>query len=264
MTGAGNHNGALLVCQDMHKAFGGVVAVDGMSLEVRPGLITGLIGPNGAGKTTLFNLASNVLKADKGSVHLFGEDVTGLKPHKIARKGMIRTFQLSREMTRLTVLENLMLSPQRQTGEQLKAVFLSRRAMKEEDEKIYAQATGVLETVNLSHVADEYAGNLSGGQKKLLELARALMIDPELILLDEPAAGVNPSLMGLLMDTIEKLNTAHNKTFLIVEHDMDLVARLCHHVIVMAEGRHLTEGTFEEVTHDRQVMEAYLGSAADG
>ena len=257
------NNAALLICRNMHKAFGGVIAVDGMSLEVQPGKITGLIGPNGAGKTTLFNLASNVLKADQGSVHLYGEDVTGLKPHKIARMGMIRTFQLSREMTRLTVLENLMLAPQSQIGENLKSVFFSRKAVREEEEKTYAQAVEVLKTVNLTHVSDEYAGNLSGGQKKLLELARALMIDPQLILLDEPAAGVNPSLMGLLMDTIEKLNQEHDKTFLIVEHDMDLVARLCHHVIVMAEGRHLTEGTFDEVTHNPQVMEAYLGSAVD-
>jgi len=262
MNRVGPKSEAILSCRDLHKSFGGVAAVDGMTLDVAPGGITGLIGPNGAGKSTLFNIVSGVIAAQEGTVHLFGQDVTGLKPHKIARRGMIRTFQLSREMTRLTVLENLMLAPQNQAGEKLSAVFFSRPLVRRQEEENFARAKDVLETVNLTKVMDEYAGNLSGGQKKLLELARALMIDPRLILLDEPAAGVNPALMGLLMETIETLNKEAGKTFLIVEHDMDLVARLCGHVVVMAEGRHLTEGTFDEVTRDARVMEAYLGNVA--
>jgi len=253
---------ALLVCEALAKSFGGVHAVADMSLEVRPGIITGLIGPNGAGKSTLFNLVSGVIPADRGRVTLFGKDVTRLRAFRIARLGMVRTFQLSREMSRLTVLENLMLSPGHQLGENFLAVFASPGRVAAEERRILEQANGILETVNLGHMRDEFAGNLSGGQKKLLELARALMTDPKLILLDEPAAGVNPSLMGLLMDTIAKLNEEAGKTFLIVEHDMELVERLCHHVVVMAEGGPLTEGTFQEVTHDQRVMEAYLGSAA--
>ncbi len=250
---------SVLECRGLSKAFGGLVAVDDMSLKVQRGTITGLIGPNGAGKSTLFNLVSGVIRADHGEALLFGEDITRLKPYKIARKGMIRTFQLSREMSGMTVLENIMLAAQNQIGEKLIPVFTRPAAIRLQEQEILTRAREVLDMVKLTHVCDEYAGNLSGGQKKLLELARALMINPDLILLDEPAAGVNPSLMGLLMETIAKLNQETGKTFLIVEHDMELVKALCHHVVVMAQGRHLIEGSFHQVTHDAKVMEAYLG-----
>lgn len=252
-----------LSCHKLSKSFGGVVAVDSMSLAVERGKITGLIGPNGAGKSTMFNLISGVYPKDKGAVSLFGQDISQLRPWQIARLGMVRTFQLSRELSRMTVLENLMLSPKDQQGETLFKNFFSPAKVRAQEIKIYARAKQVLETVNLLHVSDHYASDLSGGQKKLLELARALMLDPDIILLDEPGAGVNPSLMGFLMETIAQLNKTTGKTFLIVEHDMDLIARLCHHVVVMAEGRFLTEGSFEQVTHNARVMEAYLGRAEE-
>ncbi len=253
---------AVLECGGLSKSFGGIHAVRDMSLEVRPGLITGLIGPNGAGKSTLFNLISGVMRPDKGEVRLFGEDISGLRPHKIARKGMIRTFQLSREMARLTVLENLMLAPQRQEGEHLASLWFKAGQVRKEECKIEARALIVLDQIDLTHVRGEYAGNLSGGQKKLLELGRALMIDPEIILLDEPGAGVNPALMGRLSDMIARLHAEHGKTILIVEHDMDLIAKLCHRVVVMAEGSHLIEGSFDEIAADKRVIEAYLGGVS--
>ncbi|MFQ5467116.1 MAG: ABC transporter ATP-binding protein [Kiloniellaceae bacterium] len=253
---------AVLECSGLSKSFGGIHAVRNMALRVRPGLITGLIGPNGAGKSTLFNLISGVLRPDMGEVRLFGEEISGLRPYKIARKGMIRTFQLSREMARLTVLENLMLAPQGQLGEHLASLWFKAGRVRDEERRIEAQAWAVLDQIDLAQVRDEYAGNLSGGQKKLLELGRALMIDPEIILLDEPGAGVNPALMGLLSDMILRLQAEHGKTILIVEHDMDLIAKLCHRVVVMAEGRHLVEGSFDEVAADRRVIEAYLGGVS--
>ena len=248
-----------LEARDLSRSFGGVQAVDNMSLSVRSGTVTGLIGPNGAGKSTFFNLVSGVLPSRGGTVILMGEDITGLASHLIARKGMVRTFQLARELGRLTVLENLLLAPQQQLGEQLVRVFRGRAAVRRQEAGLLQRADQVMDTVRLTALSDEYAVNLSGGQKKLLELGRALMINPGLILLDEPAAGVNPSLMAFLCDVIASLRDQHDKTVLIVEHDMDLVARLCDHVVVMAEGRHLVSGTFDQVTADERVIEAYLG-----
>ncbi|MHA1601074.1 MAG: ABC transporter ATP-binding protein [Alphaproteobacteria bacterium] len=259
---AGAGRDVVLECTGLSKSFGGIHAVCDMALEVRPGLITGLIGPNGAGKSTLFNLISGVLRPDTGEVRLFGERISGLRPHKIARKGMIRTFQLSREMARLTVLENLMLAPQRQLGEHLASLWFKAGQVRDEERQIEARAWTVLDQIDLVQVCDEYAGNLSGGQKKLLELGRALMIDPAIILLDEPGAGVNPALMGRLADMIARLHAEHGKTILIVEHDMDLIAKLCHRVVVMAEGSLLVEGTFDEVAADQRVIEAYLGGVS--
>ena len=253
--------GAALTVTALSKAFGGVHAVADMSMSVPEGAITGLIGPNGAGKSTFFNLVSGVLPADAGRVTLFGEDITGLKPHRIVAKGMVRTFQLAREMARLTVLENMMLAASDQPGEGLAAPFFAPHRVRARERAVYDRAIEVLDIVALGHLRDEYAGNLSGGQKKLLELGRALMIDPRLVLLDEPGAGVNPTLMGLLCDMIRRLHEEFGKTVLIVEHDMDIIAKLCHRVVVMAEGRHLTEGTFAEVTNDARVIEAYLGGA---
>ncbi len=250
-----------LDCRDLSKSFGGFKANNGMSLQVETGKITGLIGPNGAGKSTMFNLISGVMRSSSGSVKLFGQDITHEPVHKIARCRLIRTFQLSREMARMTILENLMLAPQAQIGETMRGLWLRKRDVARQEDEIAAKAVDVLEQVNLSHVADEYAGNVSGGQKKLLEIGRVLMIDPQVVLLDEPAAGVNPTLMGLLGDTIVRLKEEFGKTVLVVEHDMDLIAQLCDRVVVMAEGTYLTDGTFAEVAGNKQVIDAYLGGA---
>jgi branched-chain amino acid transport system ATP-binding protein len=242
-------------------AYGGIRAVDGMDIQVFPGSITGLIGPNGAGKSTLFNLLSGVTKPQSGRVAHRGEDITTLPPWRRARRGMIRTFQLSREFAGMTVLENLMMAPQGQLGERLLPLFLQPRRVREEDAKHYARALEVLEISNLGQVRDRQAGDLSGGQKKLLELARTLMIDCDTILLDEPGAGVNPALMKTLSDMIAVLNRDHGKTFLIVEHDMDLIRKLCDPVVVMSEGKPLMRGTFDQIRADARVMRAYLGGA---
>lgn len=252
----------LLEGRELRIAFGGVRALDGMSFAVRRGSITGMIGPNGAGKSTLFNAVSGVIQPAAGQTLLFGENVTGWPSHRLAKRGLIRTFQLSRELAGLTVIENLMLAPQGQLGERLSPLFLAPGAVRRRDREILARAEEVLVHAKLAQVRDEYARDLSGGQKKLLELARALMIDSEVILLDEPGAGVNPALMQTLMDLIVSLNREHGKTFLIVEHDMDLIARLCDPVIVMTDGSKLLEGDFETVRRDPRVIEAYLGGGA--
>lgn len=262
MVDAGGTSDSVLSCTNLSKSFGGFQAINNMSLDVGEGRITGLIGPNGAGKSTLFNLISGVMPADSGNVTLFGQDVTREPVHKIARRGLIRTFQLSREMAKMTILENLMLAPQQQIGETMGGLWTSFAAVSRQEDKIAEQAIKVLEQVNLTHVADEYAGNVSGGQKKLLEIGRVLMIDPKVVLLDEPAAGVNPTLMGLLADTIVRLKEEFGKTVLVVEHDMDLIAKLCDHVVVMAGGAFLCAGTFDEVIADKNVLEAYLGAAS--
>jgi len=252
----------VLEARDLERAFGGVKAVDGLDIDLREGAITGLIGPNGAGKSTAFNLITAVIRAQAGKVRLNGEDISRLPSFRRARKGMIRTFQIAREFGGLTVLENLMLAPQLQLGERLGPVFMTPGKVREADGRVHARAVEVLEISRLASLHDEYAANLSGGQKKLLELARTLMIDCSVILLDEPGAGVNPALMNTLRDMIQELNRDHGKTFLIVEHDMDLIAALCDPVIVMTEGRKLTEGSFDEVRRDPRVIEAYLGGAA--
>ncbi|MFT6302309.1 MAG: branched-chain amino acid transport system ATP-binding protein [Granulosicoccus sp.] len=251
---------ALLSATDLSRSFGGVHAVRDMGIEVQEGSITGLIGPNGAGKSTLFNLLSGVIRPQSGTVLYNGEDITTLAPFRRARRGMIRTFQLSREFGRLTVLENLMLSPQMQLGERLWPLFSRPRAVARADAAVYERAQEVMEVAALTPLRDTYAMDLSGGQKKLLELARTLMIDCDLILLDEPGAGVNPALMGTLTEMIRSLNTDHGKTFLVVEHDMDLIARLCDPVIVMTEGTFLTQGVFDTIREDPRVIEAYLGA----
>lgn len=248
-----------LEVEDVDLAFGGVQALSRMSLAVERGAISGLIGPNGAGKSTLFNVVSGIVRAQGGTVRLFGEDVSRLPVHEIALRGMVRTFQLARELGRLTVLDNVMLAARAQPGERLHAVFLRPSAVRRREQEVLARALDLLEVVGLSGVAGMPAASISGGQKKLLELARALMLEAEVILLDEPAAGVNPALMDQLAASIEEINRELKTTFLIIEHDMALVARLCSHVTVMGEGRRLAEGTFEHVTSDPRVVEAYLG-----
>ena len=255
----GQQTAAILTVEDVTRSFGGIRAVNGCSLSVAEGSITGLIGPNGAGKTTLFNVITGFLKPTSGRISLRDERIDGLVPHQIFRKGVMRTFQIPRQLTSMTVIENLMLVPAGQAGEHVwNPWFLPLRVGRQE-EAIFAKAQSVLEFMELTHLRDEYASSLSGGQKKLLELARTLMGDPRVILLDEPGAGVNRVLMKKLVADIERLRREIGITFLVIEHDMDLITQLCDTVIVMSEGRTLAEGTPEEVKQDEQVLEAYLG-----
>jgi branched-chain amino acid transport system ATP-binding protein len=250
---------ALLQVQNLVKSFGGLRAIDSCTVQVQRGTITGLIGPNGAGKTTLFNVMTGFFAPDAGRVYFRGEDITNLPPHQIFRRKLCRTFQIPREHPSMTVLENLMLVPPDQSGERMWNAWLAPGRVRDEEAATRERALEVLDFVDLLHLQDEYAARLSGGQKKLLELARTLMADPEMVLLDEPGAGVNPTLMRRLADNIEYLRRERGITFLLIEHDMDLVMRMCDPVIVMSEGRHLMEGTPDEVRSDRRVLEAYLG-----
>ncbi|MCE9664970.1 ABC transporter ATP-binding protein [Halomonas sp. M5N1S17] len=257
----------LLEVSHLVMDFGGLRALDGASLSVEQGTITGLIGPNGAGKTTLFNVVAGYYEPRAGRVYLNGNDITGLPPHRIFARGLCRTFQIPREHASMSVLENLMLVPRGQAGERFFTSLLRPGRVGAQEAALRQHAEEVLAFLDLSHLANEYARNLSGGQKKLLELARTLMADPKLVLLDEPGAGVNPTLMGRLKENIARLNRERGITFLIIEHDMDLVMSLCNPVIVMSEGRYLMEGPPEAVRHDPQVLEAYLGgqyAAAEG
>ncbi len=249
----------ILEVEDVSKSFGGLRALNGCTLSIAEGSITGLIGPNGAGKTTLFNVITGFLKPDSGRILFRGERIDGLPPHRIFRKGIVRTFQIPRELKGMTVLENLMLVPPGQAGEQIWNPWLFAFKVSRQEEQIIQKALEVLEFVDLLHLQDEYAANLSGGQKKLLELARTLMCDPRLILLDEPGAGVNRTLMRKLVADIERLRRDKGITFFVIEHDMDLVTQLCDNVIVMSEGAKLAEGKPDEVKRDQRVLEAYLG-----
>jgi branched-chain amino acid transport system ATP-binding protein len=250
---------AMLEVHDLVKTFGGLIALSHCSLQVRRGTITGLIGPNGAGKTTLFNVLTGFSKPDSGQVLLKGQDITGLAPHRIFRHGICRTFQIPREFRDMTVLENLMLIPPGQCGERLRYPWFRPTLVRQQEAKIRDKALEVLAAVRLIGLRDEYARTLSGGQKKLLELARTMMADPELLLLDEPGAGVNPTLMDELAEYILHLARDRGVTILLIEHDMDLVMRLCDPVIVLSEGRPLVEGSFETVAKDPRVLAAYLG-----
>lgn len=249
----------VLEVEGVSKSFGGLRALNHCTLSVAEGSITGLIGPNGAGKTTLFNVITGFLKPDSGRIFFRGERIDGLPPHRIFRKGIVRTFQIPRELKGMTVLENLMLVPPGQAGEQIWNPWLFAFKVSRQEEQIIQKALEVLEFVDLAHLQDEYAANLSGGQKKLLELARTLMCDPRLILLDEPGAGVNRTLMRKLVADIERLRREKGITFFVIEHDMDLVTQLCDTVIVMSEGAKLAEGRPDEVKRDERVLEAYLG-----
>jgi len=257
----------LLGVYDLDKRFGGLQALDDCTLEVGRGTITGLIGPNGAGKTTLFNVITGFHPPDAGRIVFKGEDITGLAPYETFARGLCRTFQIPREHHGMSVLENLMLVAPGQLGEILWNPWLRPSAVRRQEAEIRARALEVLEFVDLVHLKDEAAGRLSGGQKKLLELARTLMADPEMVLLDEPGAGVNRTLMQKLTANIEYLRKERGITFLLIEHDMDLVMRLCDPVIVMSEGRKLMEGPPEAVRTDQRVLDAYLGgqyAAAEG
>jgi len=240
--------------------FGGLKAVDGTSFDIPKGTITGLIGPNGAGKTTLFNLVAGVFRPSAGSVFLDGKDVTGLKPHELFAKGLLRTFQIAHEFSSLTVRENLMMVPDEQSGEVLTNTWFNRAKVAEEEERIRRKADEVIDFLNLGHLAEEPASNLSGGQKKLLELGRTMMVDAKVVLLDEVGAGVNRTLLNEIGDAIIRLNKERGYTFCMIEHDIDFISKLCNPVVVMAEGKVLTQGTAEEVKSDENVIEAYLGT----
>ena len=245
----------------VYKSFGGIRAVDDCSFDIAAGSITGLIGPNGAGKTTLFNIIAGFFKPDAGTVTLAGRDITGMAPHKLFQLGLVRTFQIPHEFSRLTVLENLSVVPGGQTGEMLINAWLNWGRIKQEEKEIRRRAEATLEFLSLAHLRHELAGNLSGGQKKLLELGRAMMSGARTILLDEPGAGVNRTLLASLSADIRRLNREQGYTFCIIEHDMDLIAELCDPVVVMAEGRVLSMGTMDQIRKDPEVLEAYLGAA---
>ena len=252
----------ILETLDVHKHFGGLRAVDGMTLQVKRGTLTGIIGPNGAGKSTYFNVLAGYFPPTRGRVLFEGQDVTRMPAHRRARLGLARTFQLSRALARMTVRENLMLAPDGQSGERAWAALFAGPKVREEEEALRRRADETLAFFELTHVADAYAGSLSGGQKKLLELARALMRDPALVLLDEPMAGVNPTLARKLMDKIERLRRERGITFLLVEHDLETVFTRCDPIVVMANGRMLTMGDAASVRGNAEVVEAYLGGGA--
>ncbi|NMG38262.1 ATP-binding cassette domain-containing protein [Chelativorans sp. ZYF759] len=245
---------------DLHMHFGGIRAVDGASIEIAEGSITGLIGPNGAGKTTLFNVIAGHYRPTSGRVWLGDEDITGLTPHELFAKGLLRTFQIAHEFSTLSVRENLMMVPGGQPGESLVDVWLRPSKVRAIEENVRKRADEVIEFLEITHLADERAGNLSGGQKKLLELGRTMMVDAKIVFLDEVGAGVNRTLLNTLGDAIIRLNKERGYTFCMIEHDMDFIGRLCDPVIVMAEGKVLTEGTVQEVKANEQVIEAYLGT----
>ncbi len=250
----------LLEVEGLVKRFGGHYAVDGATFDVERGSITGMIGPNGAGKTTCFNCIAGSLASDGGRVVFDGEDITGLPSYRVFRRGLTRTFQIPQELSAMTVLENLMVVPAGQSGERVVDSWLRPWRVGAQERAIAERAYEVLDEVELTHEAHNYAGNLSGGQRKLLELARALMSDPGMILLDEPSAGVNPTLTRRLVDHIRGLRERFGITFFVIAHDMDFMMRLCERLIVMADGRVLVEGEPLAVLEDENVQAAYLGT----
>ena len=247
---------------DLEKHFGGITAVDGVSFVVERGSLTGLIGPNGAGKSTTFDCITGIHRPDGGTVEFNGQDVTGMRPHELCELGLVRTFQIARELSAMTVLENLMLAPKTQRGEVLwrSVAPFARRRVAAEERELRERVWRTLEFFEIDHLAGEYAGNLSGGQRKLLELARALMTDPDVMLLDEPLAGINPTLERKLLEQIHDLRE-RGYTFLLVEHDMDVIMEHCERVIVMHQGSVLADGTPAEITANEYVIDAYLGGA---
>lgn len=250
----------LLEVRDVARRFGGLAAVDGCSFSVRPGSVTGLIGPNGAGKSTLFNLVSGVLKPDRGRIAFQGSAIGGLAPEQIAAQGMGRTFQTPRLFFGMTVWENLMVAGPQQPGERFAAALVRRRGVRAAERALSDKALEILDFLRLGRLANQAAASLSGGQRKLLSLGRVLMLNPRLVLLDEPVAGVNETLAAELFDHIGELNR-RGITFLVIEHDMDLVMRLCETVVVMHNGRTLAQGTPDEVQQNQAVLDAYLGGA---
>ncbi|MDN2581157.1 ABC transporter ATP-binding protein [Aquibium sp. ELW1220] len=247
--------------QDVSKRFGNVLAVDHCSLSVEKGSITGLIGPNGAGKTTLFNMVAGAFAPSSGRILLDGEDVTGLKAHELFGRGLLRTFQIAQDFSNMTAIENLMMVPAGQTGESLFSACFRRGAVMAQEADVRRRAEEVIDVIRLGHVKNERAGNLSGGQKKLLELGRVMMAQPRVVLLDEIAAGVNRTLLNDLAAVVQRLNREEGLTFFVIEHDMDLIARLCDPVIVMAAGSVMMQGPMSQIRNDPEVIEAYFGGS---
>jgi branched-chain amino acid transport system ATP-binding protein len=251
---------AVIDVQNVSKRFGGLAAVKDCSLKVARGSITGLIGPNGAGKSTLFNLVAGNIAPDTGKIFFDGRDVTGFKPYTLFGLGMLRTFQIAHEFSNMTAVENLMVVADHQTGENLLPTWFMPGAVRERDIAVKQKANDVIDFLKLAHVKNELAGNLSGGQKKLLELGRTMMVDAKIVLLDEVAAGVNRTLLQDLAANIERMNQELGYTFFVIEHDMDLIGRLCDPVIVMAAGEVIAEGPMKEIRANPQIIEAYFGS----
>lgn len=248
--------------QNLSISFGGLKAVQNCTLSVEPGSITGLIGPNGAGKTTLFNMVAGTLTPTSGTILMDGEDITGIPSDRLFHKGLLRTFQIAHEFGQMTALENLMMVPGDQAGENLFQAWFRPSLVRDQEAEVKARALEVIDFLKLGHVKNELAGNLSGGQKKLLELGRTMMVDARVVLLDEVAAGVNRTLLQDLVGNIERMNRELGYTFFMIEHDMDMIGRLCDPVIVMAEGSVMTTGTIEEIKANPAVVEAYFGADA--
>ena len=249
----------MLRVKNLYKSFGGIRAINNITLEIEKSSITALIGPNGAGKTTLFNIINGSIKPDSGTVELNEIDITGYEPHQLFNLGILRTFQIAHEFSSLTVKDNLMMVPPNQTGESILQTWFSQKKIKLEEQNIARKADEVMEFLQLKHLANEYAGNLSGGQKKLLELGRTMMVDPKIVLLDEVGAGVNRTLLNTIGDAILRLNKEFDYTFCMIEHDIEFISRLCDPIIVMAEGSILMKDKISKVKENDKVIEVYLG-----
>jgi neutral amino acid transport system ATP-binding protein len=254
--------GPILEVEGVVKRFGGILAVDGATFDVEEGSVTALIGPNGAGKTTLFNVITGFYRADRGSIRFEGREIVRRPPHVIARLGMVRTFQITKALARMPVIDNMLLAAPNQPGEQLVNLIVRPGAARRREQEVRERAEDLLRLFQLDRLRDEYAGILSGGQRKLLEFARALMAEPKTLLLDEPMAGINPTLGARLLEHMHRLREERGMTFLFVEHDMEVVMGHSDRVIVMAEGKVIASGPPEEVRRDRRVIDAYLGGGA--
>jgi branched-chain amino acid transport system ATP-binding protein len=252
-------DGSILEVEAVRKSFGGIRAVDDATLDVRKGSITALIGPNGAGKTTLFNVVTGFLRAETGRIAFDGRSIFRMPPHAIARRGMVRTFQITKALAAMPVIDNMMLAAPAQPGERLAGLIVRPRAARAREREVRERALQRLEVFGLADKAQDYAGTLSGGQRKLLEFARALMVEPRLLLLDEPMAGINPTLGARLLEHVRELREREGVTFLFIEHDLDVVMRHSDRVIVMAQGAVIADGTPGAVRRDQSVIDAYLG-----